>query len=76
MLVIPIGQIAFSQNVISGTVTDSNGQPLPGATVLIQNTTRGTNTDFDGLFTLEASEGEVLEISFIVLGFSNSLHAK
>ena len=70
MLILPVGQIAFSQNVISGTVKDSSGQPLPGATVLIQNTTRGTNTDFDGLFTLEASEGEVLEISFI--GFATT----
>jgi len=71
MLVIPIGQIAFSQNVISGTVTDSNGQPLPGATILIQNTSRGTNTDFDGLFTLEASEGEVLVISFVGFATTN-----
>jgi len=61
----PIGHIAFSQNVISGTVTDGNAQPLPGATVLILNTTKGTTTDFDGAFSIEASQGDVLEISFV-----------
>lgn len=60
-----MGHIAFSQNVISGTVTDANSQPLPGATVLILNTTKGTTTDFDGAFSIEASQGEVLEISFV-----------
>jgi len=65
LLLMPIGHIAFSQNVISGTVTDGNAQPLPGATVLILNTTKGTTTDFDGAFSIEASQGDVLEISFV-----------
>ncbi|MFH6768601.1 TonB-dependent receptor [Gaetbulibacter aquiaggeris] len=65
LLLIPIGQIAFSQNVITGTVTDNNAQPLPGATILIVNTTKGTTTDFDGAFSLEASQGDILEISFV-----------
>ncbi len=70
LLLIPIGQVAFSQNVITGTITDASGQPLPGATVVIQNTKKGTTTDFDGKYTINASKGEVLEISFV--GFSTT----
>lgn len=60
-----MGQLAFSQNVISGTVTDSNSQPLPGATILVANTKTGTTTDFDGRFSIEAKQGSVLEVSYI-----------
>ncbi|WP_445738273.1 SusC/RagA family TonB-linked outer membrane protein [Mariniflexile sp.] len=65
LLIIPMGQLAFSQNVISGTVTDSNSQPLPGATILVANTKTGTTTDFDGRFSIEAKQGSVLEVSYI-----------
>ncbi|GAA4809824.1 TonB-dependent receptor [Litoribaculum gwangyangense] len=65
LLLVPIGQLAFSQNTISGTVTDSNSQPLPGATIIKVNTKTGTTTDFDGAFSIEASQGDVLEISFV-----------
>ncbi|MGZ0014784.1 SusC/RagA family TonB-linked outer membrane protein [Yeosuana sp. AK3] len=70
LLIIPIGQFAFSQNTITGTVTDSNSQPLPGATILKVNTKTGTTTDFDGAFSIQASQGDVLEISFI--GFQST----
>ena len=44
----------FAQTkTISGTVTDQNlGEPLPGVTILVKDTTKGTTTDFDGNFTL------------------------
>ena len=58
------------QKSISGTISDENGLPLPGATVVIQNTTVGTTTDFDGNFSLEASAGDVLEISYV--GYQNA----
>lgn len=58
------------QKSISGTISDENGLPLPGATVVIQNTTVGTTTDFDGNFSLEASPGDVLEISYV--GYQNA----
>lgn len=42
-------QLGFAQQkTITGTLTDENGVPLPGATALIENTTRGVTTDFDG----------------------------
>ena len=57
----------FAQNqTISGTVTsDADGAPLPGVNVLVQGTTNGTQTDFDGNYTIEASEGDVLVFSYI-----------
>ncbi|WP_243765947.1 SusC/RagA family TonB-linked outer membrane protein [Polaribacter cellanae] len=42
----------FIQQTISGLVTDENGQPLPGATVMIKGTDLGTSTDFDGKYNL------------------------
>jgi TonB-dependent starch-binding outer membrane protein SusC len=50
---------------ITGIVNDESGEPMPGATVTIEGTSRGTVTDIDGNFTLEAEENAVLVISFI-----------
>ena len=49
---------------VSGTVSDASG-PLPGASVLEKGTTNGTQTDFDGNYTLTAEEGAVLIVSYI-----------
>lgn len=58
--------ILFSQEkLITGTVTDSQGLPLPGVNVLVKNTSRGTQTNFDGEFSLEAAPGEILVFSFV-----------
>ncbi|WP_268034318.1 SusC/RagA family TonB-linked outer membrane protein [Algoriphagus sp. PAP.12] len=53
--------------VVKGTVKDSNDLPLPGATVTIQGTTKGTVTDVDGNYSIEAPEGATLVFSY--LGF-------
>ena len=54
------------QTTISGNVTDSNGNPLPGASVIEVGTTNGTTTDFDGNFKLDLeNENATLEVSFI-----------
>ena len=56
----------FSQKRITGKVTDeSTGSPLIGATVLNVGTTKGTTTDFDGLYTIDASDGARLVFSYI-----------
>lgn len=65
LLIIPIGHLAFSQNVISGTVSDTNSQPLPGATIIIVGTSTGTTTDFDGGFSITAKQGDILEVSYV-----------
>src|SRR5690606_32687128 len=61
-----IVQLSFAQEkTISGTVTDQDGLPLPGVNILVEGTTTGTQSDFDGLYTINANVGEVLVFSYI-----------
>lgn len=58
--------LALAQLQVSGTVTDANNESLPGASILIQGTTIGTTTDFEGNYTLEVADADaVLVFSFI-----------
>ncbi|MAO15758.1 MAG: hypothetical protein CMH44_02565 [Muricauda sp.] len=51
---------------VTGTVTDTNGQPLPGANIVEKGTTNGVQTDFDGNFSLSlADENGTLVVSYI-----------
>ena len=50
---------------VSGTITDEEQLPIPGANVVIKGTTTGTITAGDGKFTMEAKDGDVLQISYI-----------
>ena len=59
-----LAQQAFSQT-ISGNVTDEAGVPLPGANVIIEGTSSGVSTDFDGNFQIQAEQGQVLQFSYI-----------
>ncbi len=54
-----------AEKILSGTITDSNGDPLPGATVLVKGTSRGTTADAGGAFSIEADPGTTLVVSFI-----------
>ncbi|MGC6480590.1 MAG: SusC/RagA family TonB-linked outer membrane protein [Flavobacteriaceae bacterium] len=56
---------SFAQTQVNGTVTGSDGIPVPGANVVVQNTNNGTTTDFDGNFTLSVSSGDVLVFSYL-----------
>ncbi len=59
-------QLTFAQEkTISGTVSDNTGLPLPGATVLVKGTSTGTSTDFDGKYSISASQGATLVFSFV-----------
>jgi TonB-dependent starch-binding outer membrane protein SusC len=51
--------------LISGIVRDSNGEPLPGVTILKEGTTQGTVTDLEGRYEINAEEGDYLLFSFI-----------
>lgn len=53
------------QKQISGKVVSSDNTPLPGVSVIIVGTSNGTQTDFDGNYTIEAKVGDVLQFSFI-----------
>ena len=57
----------FAQNsyTVSGTVVDETNVPVPGVNVVILNTTNGTQTDFDGNYSLLVSNGDVLQFSYI-----------
>ena len=60
--------ITFSygqEKTISGNVTDQNGLPLPGVSIVVVTTTTGTQTDFDGNYSIQANEGDVLRFSYI-----------
>ncbi|WP_457609887.1 TonB-dependent receptor [Lutibacter sp.] len=50
---------------VTGTVTDSNSQPLPGVSVTIEGTSRGTTTDFDGKFSIKVESSENLIFSYV-----------
>ena len=54
-----------AQNVLTGTVTGTDGQPIPGANVVLQDSNQGTTTDFDGNFSINASSGDVVVVSYI-----------
>ena len=53
------------QGMITGIVKDVNGEPIIGASVKVQGTTVGTITDLDGKFSVNASSGAVLQVSYI-----------
>ncbi|MEP2689850.1 SusC/RagA family TonB-linked outer membrane protein [Maribacter dokdonensis] len=58
-------EVKTLQSTITGTVLDATGQPLPGANVVEKGTTNGTQTDFDGNYTLNVADGATLVFSYI-----------
>jgi TonB-linked SusC/RagA family outer membrane protein len=68
---------------IAGSVTDQDGVPLPGVSILVVGTTNGTQTDFDGNYTISAREGQRLRFSYIgqkttekLIGTSNIINVQ
>jgi len=57
--------IGFAQTQLSGTVTDANGESIPGATIIVQETNDGTTSDFDGIFSISVNQGQNIEISYL-----------
>jgi len=71
MLLFLASTILYAQRVtVTGTVTDSQGNPLPRATVQVRGTNLGVLTDAGGKFSIETGPGSVLVISFV--GFNTS----
>ena len=60
---------ALAQQLISGSVTDVDGQPLPGATIQIKGTNISASADFDGNFSISANNGDILVASYV--GFNS-----
>ena len=63
----PSASESAKQKTITGTVSDKTG-PLPGANVVVKGTSNGTQTNFDGKYTIKASEGQTLEFSYVGFG--------
>ena len=56
----------FGQTKITGTVTDeANALPLPGVNIIIQGTTTGASTDFDGNYAISVNQGDILVFSYL-----------
>jgi TonB-linked SusC/RagA family outer membrane protein len=64
-MVLLCGNLMAQERTISGNVKDKEGSPVPGTSVSVKGTTRGTVTDALGKFTIEAASGEVIRISGI-----------
>ncbi len=66
LLLVFTSQISNAQQrLISGTVYDESGLPLPGTTIQIKGSSVGVPTDFDGNYSIQANQGEILVFSFI-----------
>ena len=63
--------ISFAQNSISGTVSDSKKQPIPGANIKVVGTNSGAISDFDGKFVLNTSQKLPFQIEISALGFGS-----
>ena len=57
--------ISMVENVITGSVTDNNGEALVGVNIQVKGTSRGVLTDLDGNFKVAAQKGDVLVFSFV-----------
>lgn len=64
IVIIPAGE-KINARTITGKVTDDSGQPLIGVTVIVKGTTKGTQTNADGEYSLEVPENAVLVFSYI-----------
>ncbi|MCL6267675.1 SusC/RagA family TonB-linked outer membrane protein [Flagellimonas myxillae] len=57
--------VLAQEKTVSGTVTDQLGLPLPGVNIVVPETQNGTQTDFDGKYTITASQGQTLLFSYL-----------
>ncbi|MDR2936716.1 MAG: carboxypeptidase-like regulatory domain-containing protein, partial [Rikenellaceae bacterium] len=63
-----LAQFALAQAIkVTGKVTDPNGQPLIGVSVIVQGTTTGTSTDAAGIYTINAPNRATLD--FLLIGY-------
>ncbi|WP_431133421.1 TonB-dependent receptor [Psychroserpens mesophilus] len=60
---------SFAQTTVKGKITDNNGQPLPGANIIVTGTTTGTISDYDGNYTLTIEQDPPFTIQISSVGF-------
>jgi TonB-linked SusC/RagA family outer membrane protein len=67
-MIVFTAQVSLAQvKNVKGVITDSDGMPLPGASVAVQGGQKGATTDFDGLYSIEAQKGQTLVFSYVGL---------
>ena len=64
-LLLTASSVLAQTKTVTGTVTDSQNEPLIGASILIQGTSSGTITDLDGKYSISATPEDVLEFSYV-----------
>jgi TonB-linked SusC/RagA family outer membrane protein len=66
LLVVLVAQLTFAQErSVSGIVSDNAGMPLPGVSVLVKGAKNGTQSDFDGKYTINAAPSDILVFSYV-----------
>ena len=65
LLLFNVSMVLAQERTVTGTIVDDKGTPLLGVNILIKGTTTGTQSDFDGNFTVRCKTGDVLVFSFI-----------
>lgn len=65
LLMLCVGLSYAQEKTVSGNVTDQNSLPLPGVSVVVAGTTSGTQTDFDGNYTIDVEEGQTLRFTYV-----------
>ena len=66
LLLVLVAQLTFAQErVVSGIVSDNTGMPIPGVSVFVKGTKTGTQTDFDGKYSIKASPSQILVFTYI-----------
>ena len=64
-VLLSVSMLMYAQTEIKGTVVDTKGETIIGATVMEKGTSNGTITDFDGNFTIKVKEGAILVFTYI-----------
>ncbi len=82
-LVFGITSTLAQEKNVSGTITDQNGVPLPGVNIVVKGTATGTQSDFDGNYSISVAEGQTLVYTYIgqktverLVGPSNSINVQ
>lgn len=67
-MIVFTAQVSLAQvKNIKGVITDSDGMPLPGASVAVQGGQKGTTSDFDGVYSIEVQKGQTLVFTYVGL---------
>ncbi len=67
-MIVFTAQVSLAQvKSIKGVITDSDGMPLPGASVAVQGGQKGTTSDFDGVYSIEVQKGQTLVFTYVGL---------